>query len=179
MACGTKEMQWRLQGMIYACEFAQKNGIEALSKEIKRRSLTKIPMHISQSEADRIWKELSANVYNNVTSAFLYAFKEELGMSVEDLKRGIEAYQKVVGDCLDMDYLGEHYIKLEDYAVEISKELGIDLDIERIAACQDHYDENAAESHYHMAKVERIIDLLEKNNYLAAVNFLRNRIDSI
>lgn len=174
-----KEYEWRMQGLRYALEIAKKQGVEGLEKEIKRRGITKLPMNISQSEADRVWKELSSNVYNNLTASFLYAFKEELGMSVEDLKRGIEAYQKVVGDCLDMDYMGEHYVKLEDYAVEISKELGIDLDIERIAACQDHFDENNEDSHYHYAKIERIIEILENNNYLAAATFLKHKIESI
>ena len=41
MAKVNKEYEARMQGMIYACNLAEKEGLEALKNDIKMRGITK------------------------------------------------------------------------------------------------------------------------------------------
>lgn len=172
-----KEFDWRMQGMAYAWEITQKDGIEGLEREIKRRNITKLPMTVTQAEVNRVWHELTENMYNNITTTFLYVLVEKMNINEDDLVAILDMYNETVRDCLDMDFLGEHYVRMEDYAVELNSKLGLHLDVNRIAACQDHYDENNDESEYHKVKIEKIIKLLEDNNYIAASNFLKRKTE--
>lgn len=174
-----KEFEYRMQGLLYAYQIAEKDGVEELGREIKRRGITKMPLTVNKGEMRSAWDNLSQNMYNNITVAFLYALDNEFDFSDEDFEKLITAYKKVITDAMDLDYLGEHYVKLEDFAVEMKSKLSIDLDVNRIASTQDYYDENNKDSKYHMAKIERVIEVLENNNFIAGANFLRNKIESI
>lgn len=171
-----KEFEYRMQGMAYARQIALKDGIEGLDKEVKRRNITKIPMSTNQAELKRIWNELCENMYNNITVTFLYCLREEYRFGKKRMKRLTDKYQQVVKDVMDVDYMGEHYVRLDDYAVELREALGVELDVDRIAACQDVYDETGRDSQYHMAKVERIVEELRKNNMEDAAVFLERKL---
>lgn len=167
----------RMSGMLYAYNIAKKEGIEGLEKEIKKRNITKLPMHITKSEADRLWNELCANMYNNITATFLYCLHDRFGWDEKQISEICDEYQKQINNVLDVDFMGEHYVKLEDYAQELVTNCGIDLDLNRIAVCQDYYDENNKDSRYHYIKLERLIQEFEDNNLLAAAQFLRKKVE--
>lgn len=171
-----KEFDYRMQGMRYAYEIAMKDGIEGLEKEIKRRNITKIPMSTNQAELKRIWDNLCQNMYNNITSCFLYALREEYHFGKKRTARLIKAYTKIVDSVTDVDYMGEHYIRLEDYAVEVNEKLGMDLSVERIAASQEVYDEKGRDSKYHTANIDRVIKELRKADYSEAAEFLEKKL---
>jgi len=171
-----KEFEQRMNGMAYAYEIAKKDGIEGLEKEIKRRNITKIPMTVTKAELRRIWDELCQNMYNNITVCFLYCLREEYGFGKKRTARLLERYQKIVNDVMDVDYMGEHYIRMDDYAVEVNEKLGVNLNVERVAASQDVYDETGRDSRYHTAKVEKIIEELIKADFNEAAEFLRRKL---
>lgn len=171
-----KEFEARMQGMRYAYEIAQKDGLDGLEKEIKRRGITKLPFTVSQSEAQQVWNELSSNMYVNVAMTFLSTLKNEFGFTKEQLQELKVKYDETVKASLDVDYMGEHYVKLEDYAVELNSECGLDLDIARIASCQDYYDESSKDSNYHRVKVERIVTELKNNGYEEAATYLEGKL---
>lgn len=171
-----KEFEYRMQGMSYAFQIAKKDGIDGLEKEIKRRNITKVPMSTTQAELRRIWDELCQNMYNNVTVCFLYALREEYGFGKVRTDRLMKRYQKAVNDVMDVDYMGEHYIRMEDYAVEVNEKLKVNLNVERVAASQEVYDETGRDSQFHTAKVEKIISELTKGGYEEAAEFLKRKL---
>lgn len=174
-----KEFEQRMNGMKYALEIAKDKGIEGLEHEVKRRGITRLPLHVTKSECDSVWNELCNNMYNNITVTFVYAMAEALGMKKEEIEKVLEAYRDCIQDVLDLDYMGEHYVNMVDYAIEVKEKYNLDIDVNRIAACQDHYDVNNKDSHYHMARLDRIIQVLEDNQYLAAAGFLKKRMETI
>ena len=63
MAKIDKEYEARMQGMIYACNLAEKEGLEALKNDIKMRGITKAPLNASQKEIAGLVETLSENLY--------------------------------------------------------------------------------------------------------------------
>ena len=171
-----KEFEQRMQGMKYAYDIAKKDGIAGLEKEIRRRNITKIPMSTTQAELRRIWDELCQNMYNNILCCVLYAIREEYGFGKKRTDRLMKRFQKTVNDLMDLDYMGEHYIRMEDYAVEVQEKLKVDLNIERIAASQVVYDEQGRESTWHTARIERVIKELERGGFSEAAEFLSSKL---
>lgn len=171
-----KEFEYRMSGINFAYDIVKKEGIEGLEKEIQRRNITKLPISVTKAECDRVWHELTENVYHNITTTFLYVLVEKCDMDQDDILAILDKYNETVKDCMDMDFLGEHYVRMEDYAIELNARLGLDLDINRIAACQDHYDETNDDSKYHLIRIEKIIKYLEDNGYIAASQFLKNKM---
>lgn len=174
-----KEFDARMQGMRYAYEIAKAEGVDGLEKEIKRRNISGIPFTSSKAEAKALWDRLSQNLYNNITMTFLYCLTETFDLGDEEIKTLCKEYQKLIVACTDMDYMGEHYVKLEDYAIELKQRCDIDIDVNRIAACQDYYDEHNEASQYGRVDLKRLIEVLEENNYLAAAQFLRKKGENI
>lgn len=169
-----KEFDYRMQGLRFALGIAEKEGIEGLRKEVSRRGISKLPFTVSQAEAKRLWHELTENMYNNVATAFLYTLHDKFDFTNEQIVELMNEYNKNVANTLDMDYLGEHYISMVDYAVELKENCNIDIDINRIAACTDYYDETG-KTDYHRVEVNRLIQILEENGYLAAATFLKKK----
>lgn len=172
-----KGFEDRMAGMMYAQQIVKEEGIEGLEKEIRRRGLTKIPLTTKKSELQHIWNELCQNMYNSITICFLWSLREEYGFAKKRLNRLMDRYQKTVADVMDVDYMGQRYIRLEDYAIDMVKQFGFDLDINRIATCQSTYDETGATSQWHTAKIEGIIDSLRRHGYDDAAEFLEGRLD--
>lgn len=167
----------RMGGMLYAYKIAKNDGIEGLEKEIKRRNITKIPFNYGKSELKHLWDDLCANMYNNITATFLYTLYDKYGFDKENITKLVDDYRENIACVLDVDYMGEHYVKLEDFAHEIGEKCGIQFDLNRIATCQDFYDEHNEDSNYHTVRLERLIKDLDENGYLAAAKYLRDKIE--
>lgn len=170
-----KEFDFRMQGLKFALGIAEKEGIEGLRKEVSRRGITKLPFTVSQAEANRLWHELTENMYNNIATAFLYTLHDQFDFTEEQIEKLMDAYNENVANTLDMDYLGEHYISMVDYAVELKEKCNINIDVNRIAACTDHYDETG-KTNYHRVEVNRLIQILEEEGYMAAATFLKHKV---
>lgn len=70
--------------------------------------------------------------------------------------------------------MGEHYVELKDYAIELNKKYNLGIDVDLIAACQDAHDEK--DEKYRMAKLDIILKELESNGYKDAAEFLQGKI---
>jgi hypothetical protein len=119
---------------------------------------------------------MSNNIYNNMLCAVAYTLKRVYGFGSKRIERFVDDYNRIVQDTLDLDYLGEHYVTLEDYAVELNSEFGLGLDIEKIAICQYEYDVKSKEYH-DTAAFKGIINLLRINGYKQSADFLENYME--
>lgn len=170
-----KEFEWRMQGMMYACKLAEEKGIDALKADMKRRGLTKAPITIKQSEIDYFVDYCSKNLYANMFSVFAYALHELFGFGGDRLRRVKDFTNKMVDDVMDLDYMGEHYVRLEDFAIEMNERYDLGIDIEAIASCQSIADEKP-NNNYHIGDVDRIIKELKENGYDEAGAWLETKI---
>lgn len=150
--------------------------MDALESDIRKRGITKAPLKFSQKQIDDFINYVSKNLYSNMLSFFCYAIHEEFGFGGERLKKLRDFVAKAVTDTMNLDYMGTHYVRLEDYAVELNEKYNLGIDVNVIASCQNIADEKD-DGTYHYAKIERIIEELRENGMEDAAKFLEEKID--
>lgn len=165
----------RMQGMIYALNIAKEQGVEGLDLEIRKRNLLEAPFAYSNKEIDEFWKRFAELFYNNVLVSALWALYSEFDFRKERLKRFKEAFDKAVFCANDYNYMGEHYVKMEDYAVELNEKCKMQLDVQAVAAIQDADDERRKD-YKDTSYLKGIINSLRLNGYYDAAEFLNAKI---
>lgn len=170
-----KDFELRMSGMNYALEIAKKDGVEGLEKEVKKRGLFKVPFNYTQTQRDNFLREVSHNLYMNMMATFAYALNSEFGFGKERLVRLRKKVSDLVEDVFDLDYMGERYVRLEDYATEMNERYDLGLDVEIISDCQKLQDK--PENGYHYADINRVLLVLENEGYKDAAEFLKGKLE--
>lgn len=70
--------------------------------------------------------------------------------------------------------MGEHYVRLEDFAIEMNEKYDMGLDLRRIIVCQELSDKDNPK--YRMCKVDKVIKELREAGYKDAAEFLEAKI---
>lgn len=174
MAKRDKEYEARMQGMLYAANLVKRDGLEALESDIKKRGLLKTPLAYTDKQIDEFWKELSSNLYATMTCVTGIVLHDSFGFGKQRLHKFREEFLKATKISLDLDWLGQHYATLEDYAVYLNGKYDLGLDVARIAVCQESHDEK--EKAYRMADLDKILKELRENNFEDAAAFLENKV---
>lgn len=169
-----KSFEWRMEGMIYAYNIAKKDGIEALAKDIKQRGILKAPMKFTNKQISEFWSELSQNLYYNMLTTMAYTLHEAFGFGKSRLHKAKAEFDRYALNAIDLDWMGEHYVKLEDYAIELNEKYDLGLDVARIAACQDAQERST--DHTGWCKTSRIIEELKAAGYKEAAAFLTKKM---
>ena len=169
-----KSFEWRMQGMIYAYNIAKKDGLEALENDIKMRNVLKAPMKFTSSQMEDFWNMLSVNMYNNMLTSVAYTLHKFFGFGKKRLKEYQDRWNEVVNGTIDLNYLGNHFVSMEDYAVELNKEYDLGIDAEVVAACQ-HSNDKEDKNYKNRQYLDGIINSLSMNGYYEAAEFLKNQ----
>lgn len=177
MAKRDKEYEARMQGMLYAHKIVKEKGLDELTKEIKTRNMLKLDIWADKGEVEVFQKQLSQNLYTNMLATVMYTIHNMLGFGETRLKRLKEEFDRNVKNTFDLDWLGERYVRLEDYAIELNKRYNLGIDVARIAACQDLADE--ADARYRKLNTDIALRELENNGFRDAADFLRSKISDI
>lgn len=177
MAKQNKEFEWRMQGMLFAHKIVKEKGLDELTKEIKTRNMLKLDIWADKGEVEVFQKQLSQNLYTNMLATVMYTIRNMLGFGETRLKRLKEEFDRNVKNTFDLDWLGERYVRLEDYAIELNKRYNLGIDVARIAACQDLADE--ADARYRKLNTDIALRELENNGFRDAADFLRSKISDI
>jgi hypothetical protein len=106
----------------------------------------------------------------------MYVLSEKFGFGKTRLDRFLSEYDNAVQNTMDLDYMGEHYVTLTDYAVYLNEKYKLGLDIDRIAVCQDEYDEGS-KAYHNYTTFKGIINLLKINGYDKSAEFLENHLE--
>ena len=169
-----KEWENRMQGMIYAYNLVKKGGMEALEQDIRRRNFLRAPMKFTAGQIDEFYREISGYMYNNMLTAVCYTLNDNFGFGPKRIRDFKAAFDKNVGCTLDLDYMGEHYVKLEDYAKELNEKFNMGIDVSRVAASQNLYDEQ--DDKLMRCNVNVVIRELMDNGFFDAAEFLKKKI---
>lgn len=170
-----KEFYARMQGMLYAFNKAKSEGLEALERDIRKRNLLKLPLTMTEKEMDHIFGELSLNLYHNSMTAVAYTLHNDYGFGKKRLQEFKKRFDRNVQYTMDLDYMGEHYVKLEDFAAEMNEKFQLNIDVPRVAACQDTHDKS--DQNYGRCHVNTVIRELRTNGYSAAADFLKQKLE--
>lgn len=165
----------RMQGILYAHGVVKKEGIEALERDIKKRNLLKLPLRITEKEIDNWFKETSSNMYNNMLTAVAYTLHNDFGFGRKRISDFKESYDKNVKYTLDLDYMGEHYVRLEDFALDMNEKYNLGIDVNRVAASQEYHD--IKDEEYRKCKVDRVIKELAEAGFKEAADFISRKLD--
>lgn len=175
MAKQDKEYRIRMEGYVAAYRFAKEHGLDELEKDIKRRGFYQIPVQISRKEVDKFMEQIAENLYQTVRAVMFRVLREKLGFG----KKRLHRFKQWVDDASEMvlkfDYMGEHYVTLEDYAASLNKDFDLGLDVDRIAACQEtsrHERENARK-----ANVDVLIQRLYEYGFDDAAAWMERMVD--
>lgn len=175
MAKQDKEQLARMQGMEYALKIVKRGGVAALEKEIKLRNFINIPLNYTKKELNHMYRTISSNVYVNILTAMLYALHDSMGFGKQRLIKVMEAFDKAVKPAMDLDYMGQHYVRLSDYAVELNQKYNLGIDINRVAAVESENDE--ADPRTKLCDTKRVIEILRMEGYHKAAGFLERKLD--
>jgi hypothetical protein len=169
-----KEWEARMQGMIYAYNIVKQGGMEALELDMKRRNVLRAPMKFTAKQMEEVYNAMAARVYNNMLTGMLYAIHDTFGFGKIRLVRLKQSFDKLVSNTMDLDYMGEHYVKLDDFAVELNEKYNIGIVVDLVAACQDAFDDDREE--FRTCKVDRVIRELRENGFEDAAEFLDKKM---
>ena len=170
-----KEFEWRMQGMIYAANIVATGGIEALKEDIQKRNVLRAPMKFSSAQLDEFLQFICDNTRNTTFALTFTVLNEVFGFGEKRLSQFSDEFNKRFNACMDFNYLGEHYVTLEDFAIDISsKYKDLVLDIQRIAVCQDEHDKSNPD-YKDTRFLNGIINSLRMHNYHDAADFLEKQ----
>lgn len=169
-----KEFEARMQGMRYAYEYAKKNGVEELEKEMQRRNYTRIPLSVPEKNMRNFVEQVSTNVYNMMLTAFLYALHDDFGFGAARIKRVKESFDKLVKATYDLDYMSAHYVTMGDYARELNELYNCGIDIDRVDHLQDVADEDHED--YRMCKIDIVLENLKQDGFTDAAEYLAQKL---
>lgn len=174
MAKADKEFYWRMQGMIYALKIAKEEGIDALERNIRNRNVLEAPFNMDEKAMQKFYKKISDVLYTNMLSAFLYTLHDAFEFDGEKLKLASEEFTKNTEAINDLDYMGQHYVRLQDYAEELNQKYNLGINAELIADCEKEFDK--AEGKINYCNIDRVIEVLKMNGYDDATAFLESRL---
>lgn len=174
MAKRDKLYEARICGYIAAFQKAKNEGLDALERDIKMRNILKIDLNIPEQTMREYFNELSQNLYNNTMTAVAWTLHEKYTFGKKRIQDFKKAFDKTVQDTLDLDYLGGHYVKLEDFAKELNSKYDLGIDCIRVAACQDVNDEE--DSNFRMCKIDRVLEELRNNGFEDAAVFIEKNL---
>ena len=174
MAKRDKDYENRMAGYIGAFNKAKAEGLDALERDIKMRNLLKVDINVPEKKMREYFDEISKNLYHNTMTVVGWTLHDTFGFGKERLKKFKKEFDKTVKATTDLDYLGEHYVKLEDFAIELNHKFDMGIDSIRVSACQDvHDEENEA---YRSCKIDRVLQELKNGGYSDAAEFIEQKL---
>lgn len=93
MAKVNKEAIARLEGMQYAYDYAIKNGIEELKKEIDFRGTTKLPYTTDRKQVQDFIEETKSTMLSTVMLMSVLVLREEFGFGSKRIERFSEKFK--------------------------------------------------------------------------------------
>ncbi|WP_418752247.1 hypothetical protein, partial [Frisingicoccus sp.] len=127
-----KKMEDRVSGMVYAYDFAERHGLEALKKELAFCRATYLQMEISTEKCDEIMEDVFTKIYNAYNVAVYKVLHDKYGFAEKRLKEFTDAFNSVVDDIATTDCYGEMLYTFGDYAKEFNTKYGMNLNMDKI-----------------------------------------------
>ena len=128
----------------------------------------------SKGQIDGWWDELSTNLYATMTTVAGMVLREHFGFGKQRLLKFRNEFQNTTKSALDLDYLGSHYVTLEDYANELNEQFDMGIDVSRVRNCQGSYDDTDAK--FRTVKLDKVLEELKAGGFEDAAQFLEKKV---
>lgn len=100
--------------------------------------------------------------------------REHFGFGKQRLLKFRNEFQNMIKSALNLDYLGSHYVTLEDYANELNEQFDMGIDVSRVRNCQGSYDETDAK--FRTVKLDKVLEELRAGGFEDAAQFLEKKV---
>ncbi len=175
MAKVDKDYKIRMEGYVAALRYAKEHGLDELEKDVKRRGFFQIPVQISRKELDNFIFKLSRTLTQTMSAVYLRVLNEKFGFGKKRLQTVRDEVSKATEMVFKFDYMGGHYVTLEDYAVGLNKKYDIGLDVDLIAASQ--YSCRHDRENRRMADVDVLIERLYEYGFDDAAEWMERMVE--
>lgn len=165
-----RDRQQFLAGMINACNVVVQKGIEGLKDEIRFRGVTKAPCTEKKDVCESWINEICNNVYNTMLADVGETLDADFGFRKERMRKFRECYEKRAKATLDMNWVGNHYVTLTDYAKAMNEKYGWFIELDVVENCQKNADKDLED--YKRVKLDRLIAELTDHGYGDAAEWL-------
>lgn len=174
MAKISKEFQWRMEGMIAAYKIVTEKGLDGLKKEMQMRNFLKVDLWAKKGEVEALHRTVAENVYVSMLTTVMFILHDTFGFGKKRMDLMKSEFDKKVKNIEDLDWMGEHYVRFEDYAVYLNKKFGYEFDVERLAALQDLQDEQ--DKRVRRCDVDQVVKELRANGFEDAAAWLEKKV---
>ena len=145
-----------------------------MERDIRLRNLLQLNIKVSEKKIREDYNLIARKTVMNIMASALWTLHDSYGFGKKRLSEFKNAFEKVVKDVSDLDYLGQRYIRLEDFAVELNERYDLGIDVECVAACQDVYDNG--DKRYRMCKIDLVLEELRNNGFEDAAVFIEKKL---
>lgn len=170
-----KTEQWRREGMIYALKVAEEKGVEALRKELLYRGIFKLSITLPMEHAEEAHSFIGQNLYQSVISTVLWVLKKKKGYGTKRLQEFKQWYDEEAQALLDLNWHGEHYVTLEDRALELNRDHGFNFDLARLSVLKEEDDKH--NPNYRKMDLEETCNFLRREGYADAAECLKKKVE--
>ena len=159
----------RNEGMSYALKVVKEHGIEELERQVRMRGALKITPIVKEDELIATIDRLSETVYNNMLTTVYAVMHDVFGWGNTRLHRFKTEFDKKVYLVGEMDPVGKHYARFEDFAEEANRLYGYGIDLDVIRKTQFTNDENDRK----YVATDEIVKFLKAKGYEEAAEKFR------
>ena len=116
---------------------------------------------------------IARRTVTNVMAGTLWVLNDVFGFGKQRLHKFRENFDELMRVLADIDYLGERYVRLEDFAIELNEKYDLGIDVNCVAACQEVYDKG--DKSYRLCRIDKVLEELRENGFEDAVKFIENK----
>ena len=174
MAKRDKDFENRMIGYMGAYKLAKTEGLEALEKDIKRRNITHLDFTVSPKKIVDDYNIIARRTVTNVMAGTLWVLHDGFGFEKQRLHNFRENFDDLMKVLGDIDYFGERYVRLEDFAIELNEKYDLGIDVNLVAACQEVYDNG--DKSYRLCRIDKVLQELRENGFEDAVKFIESKM---
>ena len=167
-------MQYRADGMVYALGVVEKNGIEALKKDIQMRRLTFLPLELSVEWINGIMHDIYTKIINCYNVSVYKTLHELFGFGGVRLHRFDDGFNENIKDLSTIDGYGEMLYTFTDLAREYNEKYDMGVDMNAVKA-GDENNQNALGAG--KVDVRYVIQILELYEHWDAAAFLKETME--
>lgn len=141
---------------------------------MKQRGVTKVDITASDKQLADMWGALSDNIGQNMITTVVWVLHDTFGFGQKRLQQFMTEFDKATANLMSLDYMGEHYVTLEDYAVELNQKYNLGLDVIKATLATDMADKQDARVG-NVDKVTGIINALRLAGHEDAASYLESK----
>ena len=127
-------MQYRADGMVYALGVVEKDGIEALRKDIQQRRLTFLPLELSVEWINGIMHDIYTKIINCYNVTVYDTLHELFGFGKKRLHVFDEGFNERVSILSTIDGYGEMLLTFEEMAKHYNDKYEMNVDMDAVRA---------------------------------------------